>query len=58
VDQYRHLGDQVPLHIARKATDELLETQWGDGEMPVELAAAANDAALADLMSKMGGIRG
>jgi hypothetical protein len=63
VDQYRHLGDQVPLHIARKATDELLESQW-DGETPPppELdgapTAADNDAALRDLMTKMGGISG
>jgi hypothetical protein len=63
VDQYRYLGEQVPLHIARKATDELLASQNWDGEVPDELdmaepTAAGNDAALADLMSKMGGIRG
>lgn len=62
VDQYRHLGDQVPLHIARKATDELLESQWDGEAPPPELdgtpTAADNDAALAGLMAQMQGING
>ncbi len=60
VDQYRHLGDQVPLHIARKATDELLESQWENGEMPelpAPIVASENDAALEALMAQMGGIK-
>lgn len=63
VDQYRHIGDQVPLSIARKATDELLESQDWDGETPLPESngmptAAENDAALEGLMAQMGGIRG
>lgn len=59
VDQYRHIGEQVPLHIARKATDELLDSQW-DGqlpELPAEATAAQNDAALEALMGQIGGIK-
>lgn len=60
VDQYRHLGEQVPLGLARRATDELLATEW-DGaselpQLPEAPTAADNDAALASLMSQMGGL--
>jgi hypothetical protein len=63
VEHYIHIGDgRVPLSIAQQATDELLLTgKEGEGpalEEPGEPTAAENDAALADLMSKMGGIGG
>ncbi len=64
VEQYVHVSSgRVPLSIAQKAADELLETDdWGENGSLPDLggvpAPAENDAALADLMSKMGGIRG
>jgi hypothetical protein len=61
VDEYRHIGDRVPLGLARNATDELLANPGGgDGvpELPEAPTASENDAALADLMSKIGGLSG
>lgn len=67
VEHYVNIGDgKVPLSMAQKAADELLEANFEDsnGQMPDLVAqpgtptAAENDAALADLMSKMGGLSG
>ena len=65
MDQYVHIGHGlVPLSIARQAADELLENPDWDGtvpepeDVPGAPTAADNDAALADLMSKMGGLSG
>ena len=62
VDEYRHIGERVPLGLARNAADELLANRWdGEGDLPEPPdgpSAADNDAALADLMTQIGAFGG
>ena len=63
MDQYLHIGEQVPLGLARAATDELLANPAAvnDGGLPPipgVPSAADNDASLASLTSALGGLSG
>jgi hypothetical protein len=60
VDEYRHIGERVPLGLARNATDELLANPSAEGtpELPPAPSASENDAALAALMTQIGGLSG
>jgi len=65
VEHYVHISDgRVPLSMAQKAADELLESQtWQENGsvsapvVPQAPTAAENDAALAALQSMIGGVK-